>query len=296
MKRILFAAPLLLLLAACSPAPQHSDAVATSAVSPPATIAGAPVASAADPATSAPPSGATPADSAAILTRYHWRLASAIGKDGQPIAALLARADKPLQLDFTAGALSVSNTCNRMHGRYTLAGGTLELGAMASTMMACTDPALDALDTAVGKYLHGALAFAADASEASPQLILTTADGDKLVFTGVPTSETRYGSKGTTEFLEIAAETKPCNHPGMPNAQCLEVRELHYDAQGLRTGAPGPWHVFTQPIKGFTHESGVRNVLRVKRYAIANPPADSPSAAYVLDMVVESEAPRERVK
>jgi len=30
-------------------------------------------------------------------------------------------------------------------------------------------------------------------------------------------------------------------------------------------------------------------VLRLKRYRIANPPADAPSQAYVLDMVVESE-------
>jgi hypothetical protein len=32
----------------------------------------------------------------------------------------------------------------------------------------------------------------------------------------------------------------------------------------------------------------VRNVLRVKRYAWPNPPADASSSAYVLDMVVES--------
>jgi len=39
---------------------------------------------------------------------------------------------------------------------------------------------------------------------------------------------------------------------------------------------------------GYTHEDGVRNVVRVKRYTIANPPADASSNAYVLDMVVES--------
>ena len=41
-------------------------------------------------------------------------------------------------------------------------------------------------------------------------------------------------------------------------------------------------------IEGYTHEDGVRNVVRVKRYEVKNPPADAPSQAYVLDMVVES--------
>src|SRR2546427_3924036 len=37
-------------------------------------------------------------------------------------------------------------------------------------------------------------------------------------------------------------------------------------------------------IEGYTHEDGVRNVVRVKRYEVKNPPADAPSQAYVLDM------------
>jgi hypothetical protein len=67
------------------------------------------------------------------------------------------------------------------------------------------------------------------------------------------------------------------------------VRELHYDANGLRTGEPGAWTLLYQPIDGYTHEPGIRNVLRVKRYTIADPPADAPSRALVLDMVVESD-------
>ena len=44
-----------------------------------------------------------------------------------------------------------------------------------------------------------------------------------------------------------------------------------------------------QEVGGYEHQPGVRNVLRLKRFDIANPPADAPSVAYVLDMVVESE-------
>ena len=45
---------------------------------------------------------------------------------------------------------------------------------------------------------------------------------------------------------------------------------------------------FYGDIEGYAHEAGIRNVLRVKRYTIKNPPADGSSLAYVLDMVVES--------
>ena len=59
---------------------------------------------------------------------------------------------------------------------------------------------------------------------------------------------------------------------------------------GARTpvGDPGPFGNFYATIEGYTHEPGVRNVLRVDRYEIKDPPADAPSQAFVLDMVVES--------
>ncbi|HJR12125.1 MAG TPA: DUF4377 domain-containing protein [Rhodanobacteraceae bacterium] len=88
---------------------------------------------------------------------------------------------------------------------------------------------------------------------------------------------------------EIGPRTKPC--PAPADSQCLYVRELRYGVDGVRTGQPGDWHVLAQNVEGYTHERGVRNVLRVKRYKIANPPADAPSTAYVLDMVVETALP-----
>jgi hypothetical protein len=223
-----------------------------------------------------------------MLGQYHWHLESATDHARQHIEALFARPYKPLQLDFNVRGLSVRNTCNRMHGSYSLADGKLTLGMLASTMMACPDPKLMALDSAVEKYLQGTLALSLDTAGAEPMLTFTTAQGDKLAFAGTPTPETRYGSAGETLFLEIAPEPKPCNHPLLPKARCLYVRELHYGANGIRAGRPGPWHVLGQNIEGFTHRAGTRNVLRVKRYKVANPPADASSSAYVLDMVVES--------
>ena len=90
-------------------------------------------------------------------------------------------------------------------------------------------------------------------------------------------------------FLEVAPNTTPCPHPLIPDKSCLLVRERHYDAHGLRSGQPGPWQPLQQDIEGYVHQPGTRNVLRVKRYALKQPPADAPSSALVLDMVVESE-------
>ena len=242
---------------------------------------GAPVLAAeAAPATAPAAPAAAPA-----LSANHWRLTDAKNAQGQRIDALFANADKPVQLDFVDGRVAVGNTCNRMGGSYAVAGDELKFDRMASTMMACTDAKLMALDQEVGKRLEASLKFV----QSADSLTLTTANGDVLTFSGEPTAETRYGGPGETVFLEVDAQTKACSHPLIPDKQCLQVRELKYDDKGLRTGTDGAFENFYSDIEGYAHEPGIRNVLRVKRYTIANPPADAPNQAYVLDMVVESE-------
>ena len=268
-----FALLLPLALAACTGTMSTSDPAAPAAPEPPAPPA-APVAPAAP-------------ELAAELPRFHWRLQEANAADGSRIEALFARADKPVQLDFDKGRLAVSNTCNRMGGSYALAAGTLTVGRMASTMMACTDAKLMALDGEVGKRLEGALSLALAAGDA-PSLTLGNAVGDTLVFAGTPTPDTRYGGPGERIFLEVAAQTKACSHPLIPDMQCLQVRELQYDDKGLKVGTPGAFGNFYDSIEGYTHQPGVRNVLRLQRYTRQNVPADASKYAYVLDMVVES--------
>ena len=268
-----FALLLPLALAACTGTMSTSDPAAPAAPEPPAPPA-APVAPAAP-------------ELAAELPRFHWRLQEANAADGSRIEALFARADKPVQLDFDKGRLAVSNTCNRMGGSYALAAGTLTAGRMASTKMACADAKLMALDDEVGKRLEGALSLALAAGDA-PSLTLGNAVGDTLVFAGTPTPDTRYGGPGERIFLEIAAQTKPCSHPLMPDMQCLQTREITYDDKGLKVGTPGAFGNFYDAIEGYTHEPGVRNVLRLQRYTRKDVPADASKYAYVLDMVVES--------
>ena len=235
-----------------------------------------------------PPVGAPVADVAALLPTHHWRLTAATDAQGARIDALFARPDLPLQLDFADGRVAVSNTCNRMAGGFTLEGATLTLAPMASTMMACADPKLSALDAEVGKRLAGALAVAATAGD-TPELVLANAGGDRLVLQGTPTPATRFGGPAERIFLEVAPETRPCSHPLIPDKQCLQVREVGFDEKGLRSGTPGEWQDFYDGIEGYTHQPGVRNVLRIDRYTRKDVPADASRYAYVLDMVVESE-------
>ena len=268
-----FALLLPLALAACTGTMSTSDPAAPAAPEPPAPPA-APVAPAAP-------------ELAAELPRFHWRLQEANAADGSRIEALFARADKPVQLDFDKGRLAISNTCNRMGGSYALAAGTLTVGRMASTMMACADPKLMALDDEVGKRLEGALSLALAAGDA-PSLTLGNAVGDTLVFAGTPTPDTRYGGPGERIFLEVAAQTKACSPPLIPDMQCLQTREITYDDKSLKVGTPGAFGNFYDAIEGYTHEPGVRNVLRLQRYTRKDVPADASKYAYVLDMVVES--------
>ena len=191
-------------------------------------------------------------------------------------------------LEFGGSKLAVSNTCNRMNGGYTIGGKAIVIDKLASTMMACADPKLMALDQELGKRLQGKLGLRLSKGDAR-HLELTTATGDVLVFDSTPTAATRYGSAGERVFLEVGAQTKPCNHPLIAGKQCLQVRELKYDDKGIKTGTDGAFENFYGDIEGYAHEAGTRNVLRVKRYRIANPPADGSSLAYELDMVVESE-------
>ncbi|KRA16918.1 hypothetical protein ASD69_09235 [Lysobacter sp. Root604] len=233
--------------------------------------------------------GTSTASAALSLDAYHWRLTSANDSSGKAIAALAPDPKRPLQLDFNSGRASISGGCNRLGGSYTRDAKTLSFGDMEQTLMACPDTRLMELDRAIGERLRGALPARIEGGNDAPSLQLTAANGDQLRFEGSPTPATRYGGEGTTVFFEVAPQRAPCSHPLIPNMQCLQVRERRYEANGVAIKSDAAWEPLYQDIEGYTHEPGVRNVLRVKKYDIKNPPADASSVAYVLDMVVESE-------
>ncbi len=264
---LLFPLMLTLSLAACARTPEaaHADPARVGGDEPPATTA------------------------TDALAGYYWRLQEATDAQGKRIDALLVRPEQPLQFNIANGRIAVLNACNQMAGTIRFDGDQARVERLISTKMACLDAPIMALDGAISLRLQGAARIALRESD-PPQLVWTAANGDVLRFVGAPTPETRYGGAGETVYFEVAPQTKPCR-PGLAprTVPCLQTRELRYDENGLRIGEPGPWQTSGLRIEGFTHEPGIRTVLRVKRFTIRNAPADAPQVAYILDTAIESE-------
>lgn len=218
------------------------------------------------------------------LSAYHWQLVDATSADGTRLDAFFPNPERPVTLDFADGRVSVSNACNRMGGSFSVADGAFSVGGLMQTEMACEEPLMRA-ESAIAGVLGGGGTLQLEADDV---LVLTTPEGDTLRFRGEPTADTRFGTAGERVFFEVAPQRVACHHAMMPDYQCLHIREVRYDDNGLQV-EHGEWEFLYQDIEGYTHEPGTRNVVRVLRYRVANPPADGSSVAYVLDMVVESE-------
>lgn len=247
------------------------------------------------PSGSAP--GVSPAEAARQLQAYHWDLRTAFDARGQQALGWQLPGRAAARLQFQSDRLSVQNLCNVLGAGYAIDGAQLKIERPVSTLRACAQPGLMALERRVATQLPQATGYTlqpAQGSAAAPVLVLRFADGERWELAGTPTPATRYGSAGERVFLEVAAQRVPCNHPLMRGAMCLQVRDLRFNEQGLKQ-AVGNWRIFQGEIEGYRHEPGIRNVLRLQRYALARngqQPADGPSHAHVLDMVVESERVR----
>lgn len=223
---------------------------------------------------------------AAFLQDYRWLLESASTGANRRIDALFPK-ERPFEFRFTGADMAVSGGCNGLRGSFQIdAGGQFVAGRLLSTMMAC-EPALMDADKALSELLAKPLRIML-VQGAQPTLILLSANNDVLMLKGQKTPEALYGP-ATRVFLEVAAQTVACRNPQGGEAQCLQVREIQFDEQGLKVGSPGEWAPFDGGIEGYRHAPGIRNVLRVNRYQPASTGADAPApAVYVLDMVVES--------
>lgn len=215
----------------------------------------------------------------AYLQDYIWRLDAARSTDGRRIDALFPDG-KPFDLRFDHGRLMLAGGCNGLRAAFRIdVDGQLQTGPALSTMMAC-EPALMAADKTMTQLFAEPLELKL-VQGPQPTLVLLSSAGTALAFSGRMTPEAQYGA-ATRVFLEVAPNTMPC--AGAGGGQCLRVREIHFNEQGIRDGRPGPWLPFAAAIEGYRHEPGIRNVLRVNRYQPSGAPA-----VFVLDLVVESE-------
>jgi heat shock protein HslJ len=229
--------------------------------------------------------GADPAVVRALQS-HAWTLQSATEVSGQPIEGLIVPG-QAFVMRFQDARVSIQGGCNTMNGSWRLSPqNQLTISRLAATMKAC-EAALMKADSALSAVLAQPLNVELQPGD-KPRLRLVSGTQQALVFSGQPTAESLYG-KATRMFLEVAPQTVECSS-GVMRAQCLQVRERRFDAHGLRIEPPGEWRIFHGSIEGYTHQPGVRNVLRINRYTRPQPlPADASRHVYVLDLVVESE-------
>jgi heat shock protein HslJ len=140
-------------------------------------------------ATARSPSSATSL-SAATLERYQWQLHDAVDSDNKRLDALFGQPDKPLQLDFGAGRVRVSNTCNTISGSYQIVEGHLVAGPLMQTRMACADPTLTQRETTITAVLQGKPTAILTTVGAAPLLTLAAESGQTLTFAGKPKTAT----------------------------------------------------------------------------------------------------------
>jgi heat shock protein HslJ len=236
------------------------------------------------------PAASTPSVASGLvqtLEDHRWKLESASDGQGQRIEAVSPGPERSFVFSFSGSRLHVQGGCNQLTGGFQInAEGQLNVGSMASSMMAC-EPALMRADRALSDLLANGMQI--DLIKGPPpQLRLVGASKATLILTGQATAEALYGP-GTVIFMEVAAQRVSCQNPLNGEAMCLLVRDRQYDQQGLLVGAPGAWRPLYQTIEGFKHTTGVRNVLRIKRFQRVSAPPDPASTVYVLDLMVESE-------
>ncbi len=196
-------------------------------------------------------------------------------------------APKPLILNFAQdGRLAISTSCNSITTSWQVDGQDLVTGNSMMTQMACPTAAMRQEAFAAQLFDQAKIPFVIDASDSQkPTLTLMDNTGKRYVFTGSMTAETQYQGEGQVMFYEIHPQTKTCT--GMMRQQCLQVKEIRYNQQGLKIHQDANWSLFYGQIQGFEHNPKERQVIRVKRYDIKNPAADQSKYAYVYDMTIE---------
>lgn len=219
-----------------------------------------------------------------VLPKYTWSYQPA--GTTQPVSLSFAQQNK---------RLSISTGCNMQGTSWSVEKNQLITSNLASTMKACEPALMQQEQKTAAIFNQAKIPFNITwTNPEQPVLQLITATGEKISLTGELTPEAKYQSEGEIVFLEIAPKTQACT--GVGPQTCLQVREVKYDERGIKTHVDKDWTLFYNSIKGYQHTDNVRNIIRVKRYTVKNPAADQSSAAYVLDMVVESEMVQPKVK
>ncbi|MGV2949206.1 DUF4377 domain-containing protein [Acinetobacter sp. AGC35] len=210
-----------------------------------------------------------------ILPAYYWELNRGL--------------ERPVVLSFNAqGRLSAVTGCNGLGTTWSVKNNIITTSEVIGTEMAC-DAALMEQERFVSQLLQKRdIPFTLNTTDPDkPTLTLMAANGQTYEFIGKMTPETKYQGQAETIFLEISPDTKQCT--GVTQQSCLQVKEVKYDQNGLKTQVDKDWTLFYDQIEGFQHSPNERQIIRVKRFEIKHPAADQSKYAYIFDMAVERE-------
>lgn len=130
---------------------------------PPAAPAGGP-APATPAATAMPERSSQDAPLRAALQIHHWQLQRAHDAHGTALRSLFVDGMPPLQLDFTAQRLQVSQTCNALGAAYTVEAAHLQIGRVVSSKRLCAQSRRMAQERAASDLLSGRFAVALDSA------------------------------------------------------------------------------------------------------------------------------------
>lgn len=200
------------------------------------------------------------------LEGIDWRLVSAPGT--RPGASLSGAGAATLRFD--GERFSMRGPCNRHGGAWKREGDRLSLGneggAIASTKMLCP-PEVMAREQALLAAMRQPLTVSFE----GPFLQLVAGDGSTWRFD----SRDLPPAEGRERIVNVAGQRAPCT--GVTPMLCLQVRS--------QPGAA--WELHYGEIEGFDWQVGVEYVIRVREYAVENPPADGSSLRWVLEEVLE---------
>jgi heat shock protein HslJ len=204
------------------------------------------------------PAGPTAAELSLEGTR--WGLTAA-----RLDAPVPEKAERRVRLDFLGDRLLANSGCNSGRGTWSVEGGRLLVGPMATTQMACIGDA-ERFEPAFFAILNGQPRVSRDG-----ETLLLAGEAGELRFRAQP----RPSASAVQKFIYVASERKPCT--GVAPMQCLQIRENPND----------PWQHYYGEIIDFEHEPGIEYRLRILEDTVPNPPADASSKKWFLDLVVE---------
>ena len=226
--------------------------------------------------------GSTPTTNS--LQSYDWQLNNINSTD--PITwngSYLQTQNGKITLNFNQNHITYNVGCNQLSNQYSLSKNTMQpIGTGISTLMGCGE--LQAREQWLAKQMQSPSELQIMETQVDAVLSQTTADGSWLQWVGILKPEVKYG-KGETVFLEVKPKWQYCDN--VTDKKCLEVRDINYDNQGLKT-AVGQWYLLDAPIMGYRHDESAQRVLRLTRYR--TPPTDTKGYGnlYQLDSVIET--------